>query len=59
LVIPKKHNPTHPGDDVIIGQDITVFVNDTPATHAEPSLGLAEYGGNCRLRLPDNPYGIG
>ena len=45
-------------DDVIIGQDVTVLLHDTPASHAEPPFGLAEYGGNRRLGLPDNPYGI-
>ena len=47
-----------PGNDVIIGQDVTVLVHDAPASHAEPPFGLAEYSYDCRLGLPDNPYGI-
>ena len=46
-MIPKQNDSGHAGHHVIIGQNVTVLVHDAPASHAEPSLGLAEYGGNA------------
>ena len=57
FVIPKRTTrPCRPPRDH--WSERTVLVHDAPASHAEPSLGLAEYGGNCRLGLSDNPHRI-
>ena len=57
-MIPKQDDPAHAGHDMIIGQDVTVLVHDTAASHTEAALGLAEDCRNRRLGLSDNPYGI-
>jgi hypothetical protein len=57
-MVPKQDDPAHSGHDMIIGQDVSVFVHDTPASHAEAAFRLTEDCSDRGFGLSNNPYGI-